>query len=532
MINIFMKLHYKYYLIAAFFGLIVFFNSSIPVSAATALMRDTGLLKGPFPCSMNDAFTYKNYLYAACIESGFQIFDISDPFSPKWAGKTDIGETRTFTGKIYPGTVGKAVVSGNYAYVSLINQGGLYIVDVSDPTSPEAVSAYPNDEKDMSYYGDESDIVHYSIEKIFIHKNYLYVVGGPSSIEHPLDKNGVASTVLVERRGVQILDISDPASPVLVGEYMLSKKSSPYDAFIEDQIMYVLFRDSNGTWIHSVDVANPATPSFISQYKLNQNGLYNGRSDKPTFSAYNQYAYVADWTNQIKILDFTNAKKMKLTAVYAMPGEISRIFISKKYAYVEYYISNLLEGFYIFDISRPTSPVLIGKYDSSWRNCAASGDYVYQSNKILQLDVNPNTGKDQKIADIVKGKILLQTESKGEAWYLNPSDGKRYFLGKPKDMLAVMRSRGIGIANANLAKIPQSGSSAVGDMALRKRLAGKILLQVESKGEAWYVNPKNFKRYSLGRPTDAFQIIKKMGIGISNSNLSKILISAKSEIPH
>lgn len=30
-------------------------------------------------------------------------------------------------------------------------------------------------------------------------------------------------------------------------------------------------------------------------------------------------------------------------------------------------------------------------------------------------------------------------------------------------------------------------------------LSGKILLQVEDRGEAWYVNPANLKRYYLGQ---------------------------------
>lgn len=38
---------------------------------------------------------------------------------------------------------------------------------------------------------------------------------------------------------------------------------------------------------------------------------------------------------------------------------------------------------------------------------------------------------------------------------------------------------------------------------LPERLTGRILLQVESHGEAWYVNQTNLKRYYLGRPSDA-----------------------------
>ena len=35
---------------------------------------------------------------------------------------------------------------------------------------------------------------------------------------------------------------------------------------------------------------------------------------------------------------------------------------------------------------------------------------------------------DTKLSSRLKGKILLQTESHGEAWYINPKDGKRYYM--------------------------------------------------------------------------------------------------------
>lgn len=51
---------------------------------------------------------------------------------------------------------------------------------------------------------------------------------------------------------------------------------------------------------------------------------------------------------------------------------------------------------------------------------------------------------------------------------------------------------------------------------------GYILLQVESKGEAWYVYPKNKQRYYLGRPEDAFTVMRNLGLGITNADLSQI----------
>ena len=61
--------------------------------------------------------------------------------------------------------------------------------------------------------------------------------------------------------------------------------------------------------------------------------------------------------------------------------------------------------------------------------------------------------------------------------------------------------------------------------SLATRLKGKILLQVEQNGEAWYVNPADELRYYMGRPADAFNLMRELGIGITNANLEKIQIA-------
>lgn len=178
----------------------------------------------------------------------------------------------------------------------------------------------------------------------------------------------------------------------------------------------------------------------------------------------------------------------------------------------------------------------------------------------------------ETLSERVKGSILLQVESKGEAWYVNPTDNKRYSLGRPADAYEVMRQKGIGITNNDLKKIPvavlsltgtdQDGDqlsdmleTAVGtnpmmadsdndtfsdhaelsggynpigagktmtDATFSSKQKGKIFLQVESKGEAWYVNPKNSKRYFLGRAEDAFNVMRQLGVGITTANLNTI----------
>lgn len=172
------------------------------------------------------------------------------------------------------------------------------------------------------------------------------------------------------------------------------------------------------------------------------------------------------------------------------------------------------------------------------------------------------------------GRILLQVESVGQAWYVSPADEKRYSLGRPSEAFDLMRKLGIGISDKDLAKIPVGLSTnnypdsdadgiydgledAIGadknkkdtdadgyddkteiiagynplgsgkisiDKAFTQLNQGKIFLQTERNGEAWYIEPVTQKRYFLGRPNDAFQIMRAFGLGITNLDLEKILI--------
>ncbi len=137
----------------------------------------------------------------------------------------------------------------------------------------------------------------------------------------------------------------------------------------------------------------------------------------------------------------------------------------------------------------------------------------------------------QSLAQSLSGKILLQVEDNGEAWYVNPESKERYFLGRPNDAFELMRTLGLGVSNENIQLIAEAGSSDSGNKTFAKQLSGKILLQVEENGEAWYVNPDDLKRYFLGRPKDAFALMRQLGLGISTENLISIPVAIDSKIP-
>jgi hypothetical protein len=192
-----------------------------------------------------------------------------------------------------------------------------------------------------------------------------------------------------------------------------------------------------------------------------------------------------------------------------------------------------------------------------------SGYLLFKDGKILA---------QQTLITRLSGKILLQVEDNGEAWYVDPARQKRHFLGRPADAFSLMRSLGIGITNDDLAKIsvaeanfsgidsdndglsdaledsfgtdknkndtdgdghsdkdeilnnynPRGDGVANIDIEKAKSLKGEIVIQIEQNGEAWYINPDNFKRYYLGRPADAFSLMRNLGLGITNKDLAKI----------
>ncbi len=185
------------------------------------------------------------------------------------------------------------------------------------------------------------------------------------------------------------------------------------------------------------------------------------------------------------------------------------------------------------------------------------------------------TSIDKGILSTVRGRVLLQVESNGEGWYVDPVTENKFYLKDPKTAFEALRNFGLGISNADLAKIPigledrftdidtdgdglsdkleeglgtnpavadtdgdgfadgdevkgnynplGSGSLSY-DNDLVNKLVGRIVLQVEAQGQAWYINPADGKRYYMKDGDAAFDIMRFLSLGISNADLRKIAV--------
>ncbi|MDZ4229974.1 MAG: Ig-like domain-containing protein [Candidatus Veblenbacteria bacterium] len=176
------------------------------------------------------------------------------------------------------------------------------------------------------------------------------------------------------------------------------------------------------------------------------------------------------------------------------------------------------------------------------------------------------------------GRILLQVEAKGEAWYVAPDDGQRLYLRDGLAAYIIMRRVSLGITDANLARIPigldpkfqgadtdgdglgdkleeglgtdpanpdtdgdgyrdgdevksdynplsTNPAKLIFDSSLINRLKGRILLQVERRGQAWYVHPDTGRRYYLKDGDTAYQVMRFFSLGITNRDLNTISVN-------
>ncbi len=272
------------------------------------------------------------------------------------------------------------------------------------------------------------------------------------------------------------------------------------------------------------------------------------------------------------------------------PGTIIRLYSLQETENENFYKNKKLKEFKLnkssyLDISLSSGPYLLTvKEGKNEYGQAFFAENNRQQEVIIKILLKNRVKKNrlyklkkpylpEPLAKRLAGRVLLQVELHGEAWYVDPESYKRYYLRNGDAAYDIMRSFGLGISNENLSKIqiglderfvdfdydadyiPDKMEEALGtdmrlddsdhdgykdgeeikngfnplgegklvfDEKLADKLRGRILLQVESHGEAWYVNPNDNKRYYMKDGDSAYQIMRFLSLGITNDNLAEI----------
>ncbi len=126
--------------------------------------------------------------------------------------------------------------------------------------------------------------------------------------------------------------------------------------------------------------------------------------------------------------------------------------------------------------------------------CAALGAGIFSASA---AQIQP-----PDIHDLVRGKIILQVQQKGEAFYVFPGDDYRYYLDTPDNAYKIMRLLGTEVRhNVATAKVLPPG------------LAGRVIIDVDDHGKAYYIEPAHRTATYLAGPKQVFEVIHRLDTG-------------------
>jgi hypothetical protein len=115
------------------------------------------------------------------------------------------------------------------------------------------------------------------------------------------------------------------------------------------------------------------------------------------------------------------------------------------------------------------------------------------------------------------GRIIIAVQSHGEAYYISPKDQQVHQFTDPASTYSMIIGQGLGISEKDF--------NSFNNYHAPKRLAGRIVIRSQARGEAYYVNPTDLRLWALYNPISAFNSLVYFGLGVSNADLAKILNS-------
>ncbi len=153
--------------------------------------------------------------------------------------------------------------------------------------------------------------------------------------------SGTILYALYRPADLRILDVSQPMSPTLIG-YHHGPGYAAYPAFVKNYI----YLATNGCGLSIIDVSDLSNPTEV--------GCWNAVQTINAVASDDKYAYVAESLGSpgiAHILDVSNPISPTVLGSYPSPWPITSMASVGNYLY----IANL-QGFYIVDVSTPSSP--------------------------------------------------------------------------------------------------------------------------------------------------------------------------------
>jgi hypothetical protein len=157
------------------------------------------------------------------------------------------------------------------------------------------------------------------------------------------------------------LTVSVTFTPTLVGEWDIVKLQYANAVTVVGNYAYAV-----GDTLDIIDITDRAKPFVKGSYKIS-----NGQG----VQVVGRYAYVADDSSGLQIIDISNPTTPTIKGNYDTSGNAWGVQVVGNYAY----IADSGSGLQIIDISNPTTPTLKGNYDTSGNaeGVQVVGEYAY-----------------------------------------------------------------------------------------------------------------------------------------------------------
>ncbi len=209
-----------------------------------------------------------DYVILGVEHEDLRVYDMSDPASPVLVSTMDA------SGRVY--------LDGTTLYATLVNApSGVRVFDVSDPANPVFITEmdpvvtsfilsieFANGLAYMIDYGDRNLLI--------------YDLSDPTSpqfvsataLKFPRHLAVDGTDVYVGGFGLDIIDASDPTSPQVVGSLPIGTVGTPVSIQIRDDIAYMA--DDGGSGFTTVDVSDITNPVVLdTQFYLSGAGTFN-----------------------------------------------------------------------------------------------------------------------------------------------------------------------------------------------------------------------------------------------------------------
>ncbi|MCI0512960.1 T9SS type A sorting domain-containing protein, partial [candidate division KSB1 bacterium] len=261
-------------------------------------------------------------------------------------------------------------VQGNYIYLS----GGenLRIIDGTDLTHPTSVSYLEGG--------------NYDCEDVVVREHFAYLAASHHGLEI-IDITAPANPVIIgqtsasgwsedvtihgnyayladDEKGLRIVDITLPQTPMDIGQYATKSRTS--SVAVQPPYAFVADYDSG---LCIVNIADPRQPVFVTQIKSTYYTM--------GVAVREQTIFIADG-NSLRIFDISNIHQPLLIGECPIYGFARQIEVAGNYAFV----ANGTGGAAVFDISNLQTPNRIGYYKTG----DDVQDIAVRDNLIFALD--------------------------------------------------------------------------------------------------------------------------------------------------